>query len=130
MTQLRGWTVVIAVMILAPAIVGASILQLLSRDGVSIPDVILTISAAAAAPSLALSLLWIAARPCIDVDRSSIPCLTAMPSPLPRVGIIMPVYKEDPEEVAHATLSLVLPAASYINGAVLMADGGLSIQNN
>jgi len=36
----------------------------------------------------------------------------------------------DPEEVAHATLSLVLPAASYINGAVLMADGGLSIQNN
>ena len=36
----------------------------------------------------------------------------------------------DPEEVAHATLSLVLPAASYINGAVLMCDGGLSIQNN
>ena len=36
----------------------------------------------------------------------------------------------DPEEVAHATLSLVLPAASYINGAVLMCDGGLSIQNS
>jgi 3-oxoacyl-[acyl-carrier protein] reductase len=36
----------------------------------------------------------------------------------------------DPEEVAHATLSLVLPASSYINGAVLMADGGMSIQNN
>lgn len=36
----------------------------------------------------------------------------------------------DPEEVAHATLGLVLPAASFINGAVLMADGGLSIQNN
>jgi 3-oxoacyl-[acyl-carrier protein] reductase len=36
----------------------------------------------------------------------------------------------NPEEVAHATLSLVLPAASYINGAVLMVDGGLSIQNN
>jgi 3-oxoacyl-[acyl-carrier protein] reductase len=35
-----------------------------------------------------------------------------------------------PEEVAHATLSLVLPAASYINGAVLLVDGGLSIQNN
>ena len=35
-----------------------------------------------------------------------------------------------PEEVAHATLSLVLPAASYINGAVLMVDGGMSIQNN
>jgi len=36
----------------------------------------------------------------------------------------------EPEEVAHATLSLVLPAASFINGAVLMVDGGLSIQNN
>jgi 3-oxoacyl-[acyl-carrier protein] reductase len=35
-----------------------------------------------------------------------------------------------PEEVAQATLSLVLPAASYINGAVLLVDGGLSIQNN
>ena len=35
----------------------------------------------------------------------------------------------DPEEVAHATLSLVLPASSFINGAVLMVDGGMSIQN-
>ncbi len=35
----------------------------------------------------------------------------------------------EPEEVAQATLSLVLPASSYINGAVLMVDGGLSIQN-
>ncbi|MBI3783579.1 MAG: SDR family oxidoreductase [Deltaproteobacteria bacterium] len=35
----------------------------------------------------------------------------------------------DPEEVAHATLSLVLPAASYINGAVLVVDGGMTIQN-
>ncbi|MCP4036491.1 MAG: SDR family oxidoreductase [bacterium] len=36
----------------------------------------------------------------------------------------------DPEEVAHATLNFVLPASSYINGAVLAVDGGLSIQNN
>jgi len=35
----------------------------------------------------------------------------------------------EPEEVAHAILSLVLPAASYINGAVLVVDGGLTIQN-
>lgn len=35
----------------------------------------------------------------------------------------------DPEEVAHATLSFVLPAASYINGATLPVDGGLTIQN-
>ncbi len=35
----------------------------------------------------------------------------------------------DPEEVAHATLSLVLPAASFINGAHLVVDGGLMIRN-
>jgi 3-oxoacyl-[acyl-carrier protein] reductase len=35
----------------------------------------------------------------------------------------------DPEEVAHGTLSLVLPAASYINGAVLVVDGGMMAQN-
>ena len=36
----------------------------------------------------------------------------------------------DPEEVAQATLSLVLPASSYINGAALVVDGGFTIQNN
>ena len=35
----------------------------------------------------------------------------------------------DPEEVAHATLGLVLPASSFINGAVLVVDGGLTVQN-
>ena len=35
----------------------------------------------------------------------------------------------DPEEVAHATLSLVLPAMSFVNGAVLPVDGGLTVQN-
>lgn len=36
----------------------------------------------------------------------------------------------EPEEVAHATLSLVLPAASYINGVVLPVDGGMTIKND
>jgi 3-oxoacyl-[acyl-carrier protein] reductase len=35
----------------------------------------------------------------------------------------------DPEEVAQVTLSLVLPAASYITGAVIPVDGGLIAQN-
>jgi 3-oxoacyl-[acyl-carrier protein] reductase len=35
----------------------------------------------------------------------------------------------DPEEVAHAVLSLALPAASYINGAVVVVDGGMTAQN-
>jgi 3-oxoacyl-[acyl-carrier protein] reductase len=35
----------------------------------------------------------------------------------------------EPEEVAHITLSLVLPAASYITGAVIPVDGGLMARN-
>lgn len=34
-----------------------------------------------------------------------------------------------PEEVAHMTLSLALPAASYITGAVIPVDGGLMARN-
>jgi 3-oxoacyl-[acyl-carrier protein] reductase len=34
----------------------------------------------------------------------------------------------EPEEVAHATLSLCLPASSFINGVALPVDGGLSIR--
>jgi 3-oxoacyl-[acyl-carrier protein] reductase len=35
----------------------------------------------------------------------------------------------EPEEVAHGTLSLVLPAASFITGHALVVDGGLTIRN-
>jgi 3-oxoacyl-[acyl-carrier protein] reductase len=31
-----------------------------------------------------------------------------------------------PEEVAHMVLSLVLPASSFVNGAVIPVDGGMS----
>ena len=34
-----------------------------------------------------------------------------------------------PEEVAHMTFSLCLPAASYITGAIIPVDGGLTIRN-
>jgi 3-oxoacyl-[acyl-carrier protein] reductase len=32
----------------------------------------------------------------------------------------------EPEEVAHVVLSVALPASSYLNGAVIAVDGGLS----
>ncbi|HYW04329.1 MAG TPA: SDR family NAD(P)-dependent oxidoreductase [Gammaproteobacteria bacterium] len=35
----------------------------------------------------------------------------------------------EPEEVAHMTLSLCLPAASYVTGAVIPVDGGLMARN-
>jgi 3-oxoacyl-[acyl-carrier protein] reductase len=35
----------------------------------------------------------------------------------------------DPEEVAQMTLSLVLPAASFVTGHALVVDGGLTIRN-
>ena len=34
-----------------------------------------------------------------------------------------------PEEVAHITFRLCLPSASYLTGAVIPVDGGLTIRN-
>ena len=35
----------------------------------------------------------------------------------------------DPEEVAHGTLNFCLPASSFMTGATLPVDGGLTIKN-
>ena len=35
----------------------------------------------------------------------------------------------EPEEVAHGTLNFVLPASSFMNGAVLPVDGGMTIRH-
>ena len=36
----------------------------------------------------------------------------------------------EPEEVAHAIVSLALPASSFVNGAVLVVDGGMTAKND
>jgi 3-oxoacyl-[acyl-carrier protein] reductase len=36
----------------------------------------------------------------------------------------------EPEEVAHLTLALCLPAASYVTGVALPVDGGMTARNN
>ena len=36
----------------------------------------------------------------------------------------------DPEEVAHVILSIVLPASSFLNGAVIPVDGGLTAKGD
>lgn len=35
----------------------------------------------------------------------------------------------DPEEVAHMTLNLCLPSASFVNGVAIAVDGGMSIRH-
>ncbi|HJR26085.1 MAG TPA: SDR family NAD(P)-dependent oxidoreductase, partial [Acidimicrobiales bacterium] len=64
------------------------------------------------------------------------PIRTGMTAPIPeeakvkfaRRRVPMRRYGE-PEEVAHITLSVVLPASSFLTGAVIPVDGGLTVQN-
>jgi 3-oxoacyl-[acyl-carrier protein] reductase len=64
------------------------------------------------------------------------PIRTGMTAPIPedakqrfaRRRVPMRRYAE-PEEVAHITLSVVLPASSFLTGAVIPVDGGLTVQN-
>ncbi len=80
----------------------------------------------------------------VDLGRDGITVNCICPGPI-RTGMTDKVPEEDkaifakrrtalrrygePEEVAHVTLGLVLPAASYITGAVIPVDGGLTARN-
>jgi 3-oxoacyl-[acyl-carrier protein] reductase len=35
----------------------------------------------------------------------------------------------DPEEVAHMTLNLCLPSSSFVNGAIIPVDGGMTVRH-
>ena len=80
----------------------------------------------------------------VDLGRDGITVNCICPGPI-RTGMTDKVAEDDkavfarrrtalrrygaPEEVAHVTLSLVLPAASYITGAIIPVDGGLMARN-
>ncbi len=80
----------------------------------------------------------------MDLGRAGVTCNCICPGPI-ETGMTEPIPADvraafarrrvplgrygTPEEVAHAVLSLALPAASYINGASLCVDGGLTVQN-
>ncbi len=64
------------------------------------------------------------------------PVLTGMTEAIPdehkrefaRRRTILGRYAE-PEEVAHGTLNFALPASSFVTGAVLVIDGGVTVRN-
>ena len=80
----------------------------------------------------------------VDLGKEGITVNCVCPGPI-RTGITEGIPEDDkatfanrrtvlrrygePEEVAHATLSLVLPAAGFTTGAVLVVDGGVTIRN-
>ncbi|MEM7079643.1 MAG: SDR family oxidoreductase [Pseudomonadota bacterium] len=69
---------------------------------------------------------------CICPGPISTPLTSAIPDEHKQIyarrRVAMKRYA-DPEEVAHGTLNFCLPAASFITGAVLPVDGGLTIKN-
>lgn len=80
----------------------------------------------------------------VDLGREGITVNCICPGPI-RTGITDGISEEHktiyakrrvplrryaiPEEVAHMTLSCVLPSASFLTGAVIPVDGGLTIKN-
>lgn len=80
----------------------------------------------------------------VDLGREGITVNCICPGPI-RTGITDAIPEEHktiyakrrvplrryaiPEEVAHMTLSCVLPSAAFLTGAVIPVDGGLTIKN-
>ena len=80
----------------------------------------------------------------VDLGRDGVTCNAICPGPI-ETGINASIPDDHkvifskrrvpmrrygiPEEVANITLSLCLPAASYLTGAIIPVDGGMSIKN-
>jgi 3-oxoacyl-[acyl-carrier protein] reductase len=80
----------------------------------------------------------------VELGRQGITVNCICPGPI-RTGMTAPIPEADkevyakrrvplrrygePEEVAQITLSMCLPAASFLNGAIVPVDGGMSIRH-
>lgn len=80
----------------------------------------------------------------VELGKEGMTVNCVCPGPI-RTGMTQPIPEEakakfarrrvplarygEPEELAHGIVSLALPASSYINGAVLVIDGGMTIKN-
>jgi 3-oxoacyl-[acyl-carrier protein] reductase len=80
----------------------------------------------------------------VEFGKEGITVNAVCPGPV-RTGITDPIPEDDkqlfaqrrtalrryadPEEIAHGILHLALPASSFITGAALVVDGGLTIRN-
>jgi 3-oxoacyl-[acyl-carrier protein] reductase len=80
----------------------------------------------------------------VELGRTGVTVNCICPGPI-RTGMTADISEDDkevyarrrvplrrygePEEVAQMTLSLVLPAASFVNGAVVVVDGGMTIRH-
>lgn len=75
-------------------------------------------------------------------DRVTVNCVCPGPIRTGMTSVIPPEQQErfarrrvpmrrygDPEEVADVIVSLLLPSATYVTGAVVTVDGGLTVQN-
>ena len=80
----------------------------------------------------------------VELGRYGVTVNCVCPGPI-RTGMTDPIPEEakdtyarrrvplrrygEPEEVAHMTLNLCLPSASYVNGAIIPVDGGMTIRH-
>jgi len=143
----QAWSVTMAVNLTAYArLVRALLPQLRAADGGRVVNIAST-EGLGATPSIGAyttskhGVIGLTRSMAVELGREGItvncicpgPIETAMTAPIPdankaefaRRRVPLRRYGK-PEEVAHATLSLVLPAASFINGAVLVVDGGMT----
>lgn len=100
MNRPLGRTCFLLTVLIAALGLGAAVLSLVPRDGLTWIDVSFVAVVVATAPSGILGLTWALLTPVLGYHRSRIACLGDLPSPVPSLAIMVPIYKEDAARVA------------------------------